>query len=675
MKKPLLLLAASAFALLASAQTTVTFNYTGSVQTFTVPPCVTSLTIDARGAQGGTKNACIGGNGGQVTCTMSVTPGEILNIYVGGAGTNGDNITGVIPGGFNGGGSGYDDTDPWGGAGGGGASDIRRTPYGLNNRVVVAGGGGGGGIDGCNSANQLAGGVGGGLTGGAGQPSPSGCVGSGQGGTQSAGGAKGQYTGCNNSSTDGSFGAGGNGYGNCSNSDDGGSGGGGGWYGGGAGNFGAGGGGSSYTDGTCTGVTHTQGIQSGAGVVMITYNPGTGVPNQPGVISGPSTICPNTTNTYSIAPVSGATSYTWVLPGGWSGSSTTTSISATANSTSGTISVTADNACGSSAAQTLSVTVNVMSSSGMFTAPTCNSACNGDAMAMPSGTGPFTYAWAPNGETTQTISNQCAGTYTVTVTGAAGCTAQSVITITQPAMITTSSPSANPTNICSGSCSQLTAGNVTGGTPGYTYTWMPGNLTGTTVSVCPTAPTVYTLTVNDANNCSANAVVTVNVNPSPVVTYNQSPNTMCVNWPPQTLSAGSPPGGTYSGPGVTGNTFDPAATGAGTFTVTYTFSDAFGCTDSVQQQITVGLCTGTGPESTLHIGLFPNPFNNEISIAGLPEGAYTLKLFNTVGELVLQKSISGPSYKLSTTALDDGIYFIQVSGANGTVMQKLTKAH
>lgn len=76
----------------------------------------------------------------------------------------------------------------------------------------------------------------------------------------------------------------------------------------------------------------------------------------PGVISGLTTVCPGSTNTYSISAVSGATSYTWTLPGGWVGTSTTTSIDVTANSTGGDISVTANNACGASAPTILTIT-------------------------------------------------------------------------------------------------------------------------------------------------------------------------------------------------------------------------------------------------------------------------------------------------------------------------------
>ncbi len=82
-------------------------------------------------------------------------------------------------------------------------------------------------------------------------------------------------------------------------------------------------------------------------------------PEVPGTISGTNSICSGSTNTYSIAPVTGATSYSWTLPSGWTGTSTTNSISATASVTSGNISVTAKNACGDSPAQNMYITVNV----------------------------------------------------------------------------------------------------------------------------------------------------------------------------------------------------------------------------------------------------------------------------------------------------------------------------
>ena len=147
-------------ALASQAQTTQTFNYTGSQQMFTVPPCVTSLTIDVKGAQGGNVGTASGGLGGRVQATMTVTPGDVLYIYVGGAGITSLNSP---SGGFNGGGGtfSYSNDGICGTAGtGGGASDIRLNGTTLNDRVAV--GGGGGGAGGYAVGNQTYGGGNGG---------------------------------------------------------------------------------------------------------------------------------------------------------------------------------------------------------------------------------------------------------------------------------------------------------------------------------------------------------------------------------------------------------------------------------------------------------------------------------------------------------------------------------
>ena len=99
------------------AQVTETFNYTGAVETWTVPAGVTSLTIKAEGAQGGsTPSSEPGGLGAVMTGTFTVTPGATLNILVGQQGGMGSSSNG------------------------GGGSFV--TDAG-NNPLIVAGGGGG----------------------------------------------------------------------------------------------------------------------------------------------------------------------------------------------------------------------------------------------------------------------------------------------------------------------------------------------------------------------------------------------------------------------------------------------------------------------------------------------------------------------------------------------------
>ena len=89
--------------------------------------------------------------------------------------------------------------------------------------------------------------------------------------------------------------------------------------------------------------------------LAVSVNPGT--PAQPGIISGTAEVCPGVSQTYSITAVTGASSYVWTLPNGWTGTSTTNSITVTSGTSGGNITVKATNDCGTSAEQTLAVTV------------------------------------------------------------------------------------------------------------------------------------------------------------------------------------------------------------------------------------------------------------------------------------------------------------------------------
>jgi len=118
------------------AQNSASFNFTGQVQQWIVPPCVYQVCGVVLGAKGGGGN---GGNGATISGCFPVQPGQILYIHVGGMGTQG-----ASSGGWNGGGTGHASTgsgqSSWGGGGG---SDIRIGGTALANRVIVAGGGGG----------------------------------------------------------------------------------------------------------------------------------------------------------------------------------------------------------------------------------------------------------------------------------------------------------------------------------------------------------------------------------------------------------------------------------------------------------------------------------------------------------------------------------------------------
>ena len=364
--------------LVAGASVTQTFNYTGAMQTFTVPANVSSLTIDTYGAEGGTgatggngATGGVGGKGSKATGNLAVTTGQVLNIFVGGAG-------GTPTAGFNGGGTGGNANS----GGGGGASDVRYPGVTPSDRLIVGSGGGGGGRAGCEP-NTVSGGAGGNgdFNGANGVTSPNGGGGFGAIGSSfgSQGIGCGGFLGAPGTSGTalGIGGDGGAGQACCCfsfGSIPGGGGGGGGFIGGGGGGGGSAGtvgcsgndkggggggaGGFSYAGGV-TSPSIVTGVQSGNGVVTITYIPlvpCTGTPTTftitvnptPTVAAQPNqTVCAGATTTATFTGAVAGTVYNWTnsntaigLGASGSGNISFTATNATAAPIVGTITVT-----------------------------------------------------------------------------------------------------------------------------------------------------------------------------------------------------------------------------------------------------------------------------------------------------------------------------------------------
>lgn len=140
---------------------------------------------------------------------------------------------------------------------------------------------------------------------------------------------------------------------------------------------------------------------------------------------------------------------------------------------------------------------------------TCNGACNGQTIVIPSGGTPvYGYQWLPGGGTSPSASGLCPGTYTIRVTDANGCVANETVVVTQPAPIATTA--IGNITICKGQNTTISASS-SGGNGNYTYNWSGGG-TGSVQIVSPPVTTVYTVVTTDAKGCMGNtASVTVDV--------------------------------------------------------------------------------------------------------------------------------------------------------------------
>ncbi len=147
-----------------------------------------------------------------------------------------------------------------------------------------------------------------------------------------------------------------------------------------------------------------------------------------------------------------------------------------------------------------------------------NTSCFGgsDGQAVISASGgkpPLVYSWSPSGGTQKTASGLNAGTYTIVVTDANNCQTASLVTITEPALLSGSSGFINNI-LCSGGKGSASI-VFTGGTPGYTYAWST-NPVQTTDTVNAVTAGTYTLSVKDAQGCKA--VQTTRITQPPALT-------------------------------------------------------------------------------------------------------------------------------------------------------------
>jgi len=151
----------------------------------------------------------------------------------------------------------------------------------------------------------------------------------------------------------------------------------------------------------------------------------------------------------------------------------------------------------------------------VFTSATCNGLNNGVACATTNfgGTPPYFFLWA-NGDTTQCTSGLFAGFYSVTVTDANGCTADTGAFVFEPTPLVVSIGTTSNVS-CNGGNDGAVTVNANGGTAPYNYVWSPfGGINATAAGL--TAGT-YTVLVTDANGCTALQSVPI-TEPPPVIT-------------------------------------------------------------------------------------------------------------------------------------------------------------
>jgi gliding motility-associated-like protein len=531
----LLIVVFSYYSLISQPTQTITFNYTGAAQYYTVPACATSLTVTVAGAQGGmnTSPSSPGTNnfGAVVSGVLNVTPGQVLQINVGGQGN-------CPAGGWNGGGNGGNQGPASGqflACGGGGASDIRIPPYGLNDRIVVAAGGGG--QNGGSSQYIFPGGQGGCAMGSNGA-SPFGQGGGG--GTQTSGGTGGPpwCSPCGQAGFPGGLGVGGNGGDDIQNIFAAGGGGGGGYYGGGGGGAdgcciganggGSGGGGSSLVP---AGMNCTAGSNAGNGVVIIIAP----VCDCSITASHSGNVCTGGTFTLSAVGGTNSATFSWSGPNGFTSNQQNPVINNASISASGvyTVLLTTTNNLTCSATTTLQVV-----SPGTITIFSADTICpylNFTLSASNNSTLNVNYNWSgPNGFTSNqqnpvinNVQTSHSGVYSVTTTVTSGTLQCSTTTSSSLYVVPIYTPNVTPSStICVGDNITFTAS----ANSATSYSWAgPNSFTANTQNINisnaqSNQSGTYTVTaIFTSGNTSCSTYTTTDLSVLPKINFTLSP--------------------------------------------------------------------------------------------------------------------------------------------------------
>jgi len=297
---------------------------------------------------------------------------------------------------------------------------------------------------------------------------------------------------------------------------------------------------------------------------------------------------------------------------------------------------------------------------------TCNGGSDGTAMLTGNGgTGPYNFLWSPavpftSQDDTTTAQGLTAGIYLVTMMDAFGCGGSFTFTITEPSPIGLTIDSiVNPT--CNGDSNGLILLSASGGNGGYVWNWSHGD---TTNSPGQLGAGIYSVVVSDSSGCTASD--TIILTEPPEVTFSAPYDTLCMSHGVITLTGASPPGGLFSGTGVTANMFDASLANVGFNVITYTDS-ASQCmaTDS----IFVDICTDIGSTMQNGISIYPNPASDILYVT-VPVQC-TLEMYNQTGQLVYQESLSRIANTIDLSGFSAGIYYVRIVGGNFSEGRKI----
>ena len=431
------------------------------------------------------------------------------------------------------------------------------------------------------------------------------------------------------------------------------------------------------------------------------------LPSTAGPITGSPAPCQGSVgNIYSINPVSNATGYTWTVPNTWTITSgqNTTSISAAAGTSGGSITVTASNTCGNSNTATFTVSPAQPPTANAGTNQTLGYGSSANLYGSATGgSGNYSWHWEPASmlinadvQNPVTLNLTYSVLFTLTVTDiTSGCTGNSQVLVTITGGPLSVTVSANPNPVCIGNSTQLLA-LVSGGTGNYVFTWSsdpPGfNSALQDPLIIPVISTTYIVSVNDGFAIVEDSVHVI-VLPLPGIPSRPSgPDTVDLQLVTNTIYTISPV------PTAASYTWDLTPIDAGSITGTglegtVTWNQAFigtahikvktlnSCGESAwsPEKLTLVERTTGVPDiaGTGHLSVFPNPnqgvFN--VRIESQSTEPYELQIVDLSGKTLLAFSnlrIKGSLEKeISLTYCSKGVYLIILKNPEDVIIRRL----
>ncbi len=284
-------------------------------------------------------------------------------------------------------------------------------------------------------------------------------------------------------------------------------------------------------------------------------------------------------------------------------------------------------------------------------AVSCFGGNNGTATVfVHGGTQPYQYLWS-NMQNTQKALNLTAGTYTVTVTDAKGCSSQAMVVVASPTDLMPVFANVSGEK-CAGDCSGQATIQVSGGTVPYTYVWstaQPVTLP-TATGLCPGS---YTVTVTDFRGCTKTDKVTITA-ATPIDIHIQPSQPTCAGLSngliDAQVSGGSQPYQYQWSNGATGSNLQNLSCGNYLLTIT----DQAGCikTDSVALPC---------PVPVQIVSIIPE----KVKCFGQANGSITVHAQGGTGALSYLWSDPNAQIDSVATGLPAGVYIVTVSDANG----------